>query len=496
MSWYIAAAVNQSYPYGRDFPTTYNTSWYASGDVQLPYKLFRIIKNVNNSYVSNALIPPPEMQTYFKSVFGGVQIPHSIYRTEFNTNDYYPFKWWWFQKDTETDEGTIETEHSPMEIGGYRNNYPTFTNNNNKGIENQFGKNPFNDEFNPNSIGAKSCASGIAPRAWIITPQAYAEITNMMTTESFLDAVSAKFTKWISGIDPTNAVQRIITFPCSLNDLTSDNPDLRSQVTAYGVVDVPLTTLSYSTPIRTVLQLDFGEVTLNVKQAWEVENIQYSIYLPFAGIYQLEIRNAATIKLVGLLDLLGCMIQYVVIADGEPVFVAKGSCGVDITPSNMSAVNGQNFIASIPSFVAAGTVLVGGALGSISASLGSAAFSLGSESLLNAGIAAESASKGLSTASATAQKVHLPTIGYNSPTIGGSADTMMPPYPRIIAKIQRMHEDAIGYGEILGYEDQVARKIKDCSGYIKCNNFKCPIIQATKEEKDLICNLMNNGVFV
>lgn len=441
MAWSIKAGVNNGYPYTDKFPTEFRTDFYSDSTVKLPYSSWRIKQTVN----------------------GG-----------------YPWQYWWFKEENTFTGGE-------MTIGGSQTNYPNgFTNNNRGGIASQFHDGTFTSEFNMNSTAAKCAAIGIAYRSWIIDTYGWVQITDNINSTNFLDALKTKFEGFMTGVDIFNAVDRIISFPFTLTPIIGGNAE---PVTAYGIKDVALTNVSYGHPARSSILLDFGTINLDVRQAWEVENIDYSIYLPFAGNYQIDVRNAGSVRLAAIVDLINTLIEYYVHIDDVLIFTAKGCCGVDVTPSNQTGINMSSFIANLPTMVATTAAAVGGVAAIGAAGVGAAA-GVGIAEGLNA------ASSTMSAVGGAASQISFPTINYNSPSIGGSASTMAPLYPRITSKIPKMHSDAIGFGEILGYKDQMHRRISECSGFIKCVNYKSDIIVATDAEKAEIESLLNSGVFV
>ena len=442
MVWSIKAGVNNGYPYTDKFPTEFRTDFYSDGTVKLPYSSWRIKQTVNNGY---------------------------------------PWQYWWFKEENTFTGGE-------MTIGGSQTNYPNgFTNNNRGGISSQFHDGTFTSEFDMNSTAAKCACLGIAYRSWIIDAHGWAQIVDNMNSTNFLNALKTKFEGFMTGVDIFNAVDRIIAFPFTLTPIIGGDAE---PVTAYGIKDVTLTTVAYGHPARSSILLDFGTINLDVRQAWEIENIDYSIYLPFAGVYQIDVRNAGSVRLAAIVDLVNTLIEYYVIVDNVLIFTAKGCCGVDVTPSNQTGINMSSFIANLPTMVATTTAAVGGIAAVAAGGIGAVSGSLGIAEGLNA------VSSAMPVVGETASQINFPTVSYNSPSIGGSASTMAPLYPRIISKIPKMHNDATGFGEILGYKDQVHRKISECTGFVKCINYKSDIIVATDAEKAEIENLLNSGVFV
>ena len=438
MAWSIKAGVNNGYPYTDKFPTEFRTDFYSDANVKLPYSSWRIKQTVNNGY---------------------------------------PWKYWWFKEENTFTGGE-------MTIGGSQTNYPNgFTNNNRGGISSQFHDGTYTSEFNMNSTAAKCAGLGIAYRSWIIDAHGWAQIVDKMNSTDFLNALKTKFEGFMTGVDIFNAVDRIIAFPFTLTPIIGGDAE---PVTAYGIKDVTLTNVAYSHPARSSILLDFGTINLDVRQAWEIENIDYSIYLPFAGVYQIDVRNAGSVRLAAVVDLINTLIEYHVIIDNVVVFIAKGCCGVDVTPSNKTGINMSSFIANLPTMVATTTAAVGGIATAVAGGVGAVGVA---ESL-------KAVSSAIPAVSETASQINFPTVSYNSPSIGGSASCMAPLYPRIISKIPKMHSDAIGFGEIIGYKDQMHRRISECTGFVKCINYKSDIIVATDAEKAEIESLLNSGVFV
>lgn len=436
MSWYVNPTVNEGYPSNTGFPASYPADW--SGNY-----------------------------------------PASAWRVSPGVNEGYPYTWWHIAIDTGKyydpnipiggDFPPDTPEGQGMDVGGAKSNYPNgFTNSNRGTILVQFD----DDNMNPGSSGATRLtslmASALSGRMWALSGSKLREILSALNDENiFSDAVRAVI-QALYGADIYDAIVVCKAYPFALgaNVVDSNTTDCKF----YGRYQVAS---DCNPATRTWTQLNMGEVTLDVSQAWEIESIDYSIYLPYAGVFPLDIRAGETVSVRGTVDLVTGTCEYTVRQNGQVTGLYKANIGVDIPLNFDQGITQSNMFGNIASSVAQGLPVVAGA----------------------AGTPAVSAIGNMASSAINKMLVTHNTV--QAPQIGATASILSYPYARIIARIPKMFRDGYGYKEMLGENRSTTfTQLSECSGFVKTRNYKTPLISATEDEKRQIEAQMDSGVIL
>lgn len=422
MAWFIDPDINDGYPWQSEWPQEAQTDW--SGE--LPYSAWRIQADVN----------------------GG-----------------YPWIWWWFKESSE--------RSGEMLIGGSQTNYPSgFTSANRGGIAGQFDRNSMRAGGTGGILVNQAVSAGLENRQFIITGANLTEILYQLNNN-----ISTSDADWVSKIYGTNVYDGFLcckAYPFILSS-TAEGIDCKM----FGKI---LISAYKQTPATTSTQLlDMGEITLDIRQAWEVENIDYSIYLPYAGVYPLDVRHGATISVDLFVDLYQGTGEYYIYQDGQITAVHKCIIGADIPLNLNQGITQSNLLSNITSVITQGLPLAAGAVGTAIA-----------------GPAAGGMAAGI--AGFASQQINRSFVQHNqisAPQVGGLTSTKSYPFVRILAKIPKMFKDGYGYPEIIGESRQCTyTQLSSCSGFTQCKDYKCDIIIATDAEKVEIERLLNAGVFL
>lgn len=425
MSWFIQSNVNNGYPALNTWRESWQTDWSTKGNIRYPDYMWRIQQGVNNGY---------------------------------------PWIYPWF-KQTTSDEGNLV-------IGGSQTNYPSgLTGSNLGGIENDFNDNSM---FGTGSFGCTRAntilVNALSSKAFVVDGNALSSIIAKFNDRNLFTESEAV---WISHIYGANVYDSIISckaFPFDLGYLSggvvSSSVDY---VKAFGTYQ--LSSVQHNLLGSTVGYYFFPTITVTPLQAWEVENIDYSIYLPFAGIYPLDIRGECNVDIELMVDMIEGTGEYYVYIDEQIVGIYRCLLGIDVPINNNQGRMQANMLTNVVSTFGKAVGVASGALlgGSAGAMMG-----LGASAL-------------------------IPSEHYalNAPSVGGLASMLCNPLPRIVAKIPKMFRDGYGYKQTLGMNRSTAYvRLNECSGYVKCKNYKTDIIVATDSEKQEIENLMNSGVFI
>lgn len=430
MAWYIDPSINHGYPWNDSFPQSFRTDFIDNGTVRLPYYAWRIKAGVNNGY---------------------------------------PWIYYWFKEDTPTG--------GDMVIGGSQTNYPNgFTSANRGGIR---------DSFNTDSMIGGNWGGGLADstlknsligRAFAITSTKLNEVLSSFNTNTTL-IDNAPFISQFYGANIFDSILSCKVFPFDLTALNSISifwsphsvvSSTTATIKAFGRWDLAQNANLLD---GTAGVYNFPPIMVTPMQAWEVENIDYSIYLPMSGIYPLDIRGECEVFISLNVDLIDGTGEYYVFIDSQFVGSYRALFAADVpVNSNQGRMQSNMLTNVVSSFGKAAGTLAGAALGGVGGSIvGQTIGSL------------------------------LPTEHYamETPSVGGLASMNCYGYPRVIAKIPKMFKNAVGYEEILGANRSATFvHLSECSGYVKCDNYKTDIIVATDTEKAEIERLMNNGVFI
>lgn len=419
MAWYIDANVNEGYPCNTGFPSSYPANWTP------PYGL-------------------------------------AMWRIAAGQNEGYPFIGYWY-------EGS-PSGGSDMEIGGSQTNYPNgFTSSNRGGVSDQFDTTSMH---NPGSCVTQirnAVYNAMAFRMWCLSGSELTEILSQFNSDSVFDSSARNLISEMYGSSVYDGIVicKVYPFPFPSDVVAPGQSDMR----LFG--RYLISAFQHYQAVRHYAELDLGSITIDIQQAWELESIDYSIYLPFAGVFPLDVRAGVEIDVSCTVDLYNGTGEYYVRQNGQVTGIYKTVLGIDIPLNFSQGITASNLVGNIASVVSQGLPLAAKAIGSPVASQ-------------VAGAAASAVDK-------TLVSHHTLT----APQVGGTASMLCYPYARVIAKIPKMFKDGTGYGELLGNSRQCSFvTLSSCSGYTVCRNYKTPIISATETEKREIERLMNEGVFV
>lgn len=431
MAWYIQEGVNNGYPAQDTWRESWQTSWTSNGNIRYPDYMWRIEQGINNGY---------------------------------------PWLYPWFKKSS--------TDTGEMVIGGAISNYPNgFTPANRGGIKNDF------DDINMNTVsggnGANSTiTSALSGKMFIVGNSVIQTALNSLNDpDIFTDTVANTISK-MYGANIFDCFISCKVFPFNLTALTFFNGGSHSSVVsgntgtvkAFGKWDLAT---GANLAASSFGYYHFPTITVEPLQAWEIENIDFSLYLPMSGIYPIDIRGYSEIDITLFVDLITGTGEYTVLINNQIVGVHRVLLATDVPMNTNQGRMQANMLTNVISSVGKSVGTLGGALvgGVGGAVIGSAIGSL----------------------------VGNTTEHYamSCPAVGGLASMQEYGMARVIAKIPKMFKDGYGYFETLGANRSTAYvRLAECSGFVKCKNYKTDIIVATDTEKTEIERLMNEGVFI
>lgn len=436
MSWYISPDINNGYPYNTEFPTNFSVDWTVNDNVQLPKIAWRIKSGVN---------------------------------------DGYPYIWYWFKESDTPSDGT-------MDIGGRQTNYPNgFSSVANSQISfdgngQQFNSNPSIGTFIANLLTLYSCTpSGITE-----TIDAYRD---------YADSVTGTVAEKIAQLFGGNFLDSIIISKIFPFDIPSSSSAVETIPVCAGLITIkndPLSPLPYYPILNTSVLLDFGYINLNITQGWEIETIDWSIYLPYCGEFPIDIRSNEGLQLYCLVDLVSGNCEYYLLLkkypehSGDIIFSTSGKMGIDLPITLNSAKLANNMQGWKNTVLGKGLELGGSLLSAAYPGVGTVVGGLMS---------------GAGNMMEKTQTHHTLT----APSLGGGLCLGAPQKARIIGRRPTIQYNAFGYPQLIGLKYKyMVEKISDLNigDYSEFENYKCDIIVATTEEKAEIESLMNKGVFI
>lgn len=424
MAWYIDPNINDGYPWQSDWPQQAQTSW--SGE-----------------------------------------LPYSAWRIQAGVNDNYPWMWWWFKQDS--------SRSGEMLIGGSQTNYPRgFSTSNRGGIRGQFGNSTMRSYGMGSVRAANAINTAIGARHFFVSGSDLQGILDWINNN--VDATMAAKIQQLYGASVYDAILCCKAYPFELNPSGSST---MGYVMLYSSLQVQSGVCLRAD--SSVQKLSLGEITLDIRQAWEIESVDYSIYLPFAGIYPIDIRAGLTVRAELWVDYYHGYGEYYVYQDEQITGIYKATLGADV-PINLSqGIANSNLSSNIISTLSKGLPVAGAIIGTTIGGPSGAWIGASTTGMLSGMI-----DKDMTTHDQV-----------SAPQIGALASMFSYPYARIIAKIPKMFKDGYGYSEILGEARQCAyEQLSSCSGFVQCQNYKCDIIVATDAEKAEIERLMDAGVFI
>lgn len=431
MSWFIQQDVNNGYPALYEWRSEWVTGWTANDNIRYPDLTWRIKSGVNNNY---------------------------------------PWVYPWF-KETSSAEGE-------MMIGGSRTNYPNgFRDADRGGIRETFNDDDMYGGCWGGGFADSTLTAAIGNRAFAINSAKLNEILAAFNDDTtFNDGVATYISKFY-GANIFDSILSCKVFPFDLSALNSISEFWTPHsIVSSSVGDVKAFgkyTLAQNANLLggSAGEYWFPSIMVTPLQAWEVENIDFSIYLPMSGVYPIDIRGESEVKVLLNVDLIEGAGEYYVFINGQLVGTYRAMFAADVPINNNQGRMAANMLTNVIStFGKAAGTLAGAALGGVGGSIvGQAVGSM------------------------------LPTEHYamNTPSIGGIASFNNYGNVRVIAKIPKMFRRGYGYEEILGANRSACYvTLSDCSGYVQCENYKTDIIVATDTEKAEIEKLMNEGVFI
>lgn len=434
--WYINADVNNGYPAIDGWLESYTNSWTAKSNVRYPDDIWRIVEGTNNSY---------------------------------------PFIYYWFKSSS--------SGGGEMVIGGSQTNYPNgLTTANRGGILVDFNDDSMISTGTSGSMRANTILTkAVDNRAWVINGLSLMTILNSLNDETIFDSAAIDLISKMYGANVFDCFISCKIFPFDLSRL--------SAMSAYGAVSV----ISSNTgTVKAFGKYDlapnvnklgssvgfykFPTLTVTPRQAWEIESIDYSLYLPMSGTYPIDIRGDSDIDIMLYVDLINGTGEYYVHINEQLIGIYRVMFAADVPLNTNQGRMQANMLTNVVAGIgkAAGAI-VGGVVGGV----GGAMFG---------------ANIGQNVAGSITGGQHY---AMSNPAIGGLASMQCSGFPRVIAKIPKMFKDGYGYEQILGANRSTAyMRLNECRGFTKTVNYKCDIIVATDAEKREIESLLDNGVMI
>lgn len=435
MSWYIDATLNEGYPTNTDF---------------IPAHV---------GWTDTTTIPLPEL----------------AWRIRADANEGYPFLGYFFTSHSGQQGGE-------MDIGGSQTNYPNgFTLGNKGALVN--GLSPNGMSPNGDLVSAVNNAYRQANRGKILALGASEMkilVEFLHDPNNFSDTAKMEMTYKLFGASVYDSIITCRMYPMAL----PDDPNYTYPLTLYGLY--PVNAGGDSDPMQVdgcyelVKQYGMGYVDPPMQQAWEIERPDYMIYLPYSGIHTLDLRSTERLWLYLTIDFM----------TGQSVYqLYQGTANnMDIIGTWPAQVGWEYPINSIQGQLSSN--LYNGSIDFASQAFGALAGAVGAfvPGVAQAGKAVTD------TAGLFSNGKHC---NLTAVAPGGLCSSYDYPYPRIIIKIPKMFKDADGYPEIMGLNRSCTyTRLNTCSGFTRCENYKCDVIVATTEEKREIESLMNAGVFL
>lgn len=436
-SWFIQNDINNGYPALSGWRDKWQVGWTSNGDVKLPYTAWRIDGTTNNGF---------------------------------------PWIWYWFK--------TNQSNDGDMVIGGSQTNYPNgLAPANRGGILDDFNDDSMISTGTSGSIRANAILTGaIDNRAWVINGLTLMTVLHSLNDSTIFDSAAIELISKFYGANIFDCFISCKIFPFDIGALSAMSgymipisviSSTTGTIKAFGSYDLAPNANKLASSVGFY---KFPTLTVTPKQAWEIESIDYSLYLPMAGTYPIDIRGDSDIDIMLYVDLIEGMGEYYVHINRQLVGIYRVMFAADVPINTNQGRMQANMLTNVVSGVgkAAGAI-IGGAVGGV----GGAMF--------GAGI-------GQNVAGSITGGQHY---AMTNPAIGGLASMQCSGFPRVIAKIPKMFKDGYGYEQVLGANRSTAyMRLNECRGFTKTVNYKCDIIVATDAEKHEIESLLDNGVMI
>lgn len=444
MAWFINSAFNNGYPWNDNFPSEFLTSFTSEG-VEIPYGSWRIANGTNNGY---------------------------------------PWIYWWFEESADVGDGD-------MNVGGTADNYPNgFTTHDIGGVDDQFNDDDMGFNTDLVDIINTVFASALDEKILALSTGDFQRILGYLNDPSTMGPnYDPSMIQKMYGANIYDGILTCRLYPFDVltqGELATCYPSVFGIYRLYSVTENPPGSGTYTpvpeTAVRkasvVVRAFHMGSLSLDIFQAWEVENISYSIFLPCAGVFPLDVRDGSEVEVVLFVDILSGVGEYTVKQNGQVTGIYKINMGVDV-PINLTqgqiSSNHSAFVSSQIARVASMAAPIASAVNPAAGlAVGIGASALGQMSGQMGG--------------------HL---DISTPSVGSDVGMASYPYARIIAKIPKMFKGAYGYHETLGANRSTAFvRLDSCSGFVQCKNYTCNVSNATEEEKKEIERLLDNGVLL
>lgn len=439
MSWFIQSDINEGYPARSSWRTEWQTSWSTNGNIDYPWYIWRVEQGIN---------------------------------------DNYPWIYPWFKKSS--------SDTGEMVIGGSQSNYPSgFTNSDLGGIRNDFNSDVRIGTSNTGGSYANTVLmDALSEKAFVVNAAKLKEVLSGLADENSYGPNGPERIQRMYGANVFDSILSCKVFPFDLGRISyrigSSTPisvisSSTAPIKAFGVwqIATPANLLASSYGYYV-----FPDIHVKPEQAWEIESIDFSLYLPFSGIFPIDIRGECDVNIVLYVDLINGTGEYNIGIDYQPVAIHRVMFGSDVPVNTNQGRMQANFNSNVTSNVLKGASLMAGIGGMMAGG--------GLGSMIGHGVV-----NGMSGL------FPVEHFALSTPAIGSLASAQCYGYPSIIAKIPKMFKEGYGYKETLGWNRSTAYiRLNECSGYIRCKNYKTDIIVATDSEKEEIERLMNEGVFI
>lgn len=429
MAWFIKSGVNNGYPALNGWADEWQTGWTSNGDVRYP---------------------------------------DSAWRIDGNTNSGYPWIWCWF-KVSQTDTGN-------MIIGGSQTNYPNgLLSSNRGGLSDQLNNNPMPDNTALITYTNSLLKSAFAGKSMALSADEFFHIMSFLNNPDSAAVADANIIQAMYGANVYDGILLCRVYPFDIYGAAGVvRPSIFGKFKLYDDDGHYPPETGYHEVNAFLMVFDMGAVTPNILQAWEIEGADYYVYLPYAGVYPIDVRSGETITITLHVDLLTGGGEYILKQNNQVIAIYKTQIGFDM-PINLS--QGQlnsNFVGFVANQFTAGFNTVADIVGAINPIAGAVAdTTAGAVNALNQ---------------------HFST---SSPSIGGNVANACYPQARLIVKIPKMFRDGLGFEQVLGANRSTAyMRLSECTGFTKTVNYKCDIIVATDGEKAEIEQLLNGGVMI
>lgn len=429
MAWFIKSGVNNDYPALSGWADEWQTGWTSNDSVRYP---------------------------------------DSAWRIDGNTNGGYPWIWYWFR--------VSQTNTGNMLIGGSQTNYPNGLSSSNRGgLSDQLNNNPMPDNTALITYTNSLLKSAFAGKSMALSADEFSHIMSFLNNPDSAAIADANIIQTLYGANVYDGILLCRVYPFDIYGTAGVvRPSIFGKFKLYDDDGHYPPETGYHEVNAFLMVFDMGSVTPNILQAWEIEGVDYYIYLPYSGVYPIDVRSGETITVTLHVDLLTGGGEYIIRQNNQILALYKTQIGFDM-PINLS--QGQlnsNFVGFVANQFTAGFNTVADIVGAVNPIAGAVA-----------------------DTTAGAVKTLNQHFSTSSPSIGGNVANACYPYARLIVKLPKMFRDGLGYEQVLGANRSTAYvRLSECSGFTKTVNYKCDIIVATDDEKTEIEQLLNGGVMI